>query len=119
MKKIYFRYREHPGGFLRNTDITELPNIDNDLEDFLVWFLKNYQSDDRVTQLDDLYKLLDDEFTNENDKADFTESLGALSDREIVELIKIKEKELKDEAFQNFYSLILNDKIIITEHVEN
>jgi len=42
MNTISFKYKEHPGDLLRNTDIIRLPNSDDNLEDFFVWFLNNY-----------------------------------------------------------------------------
>jgi hypothetical protein len=44
MNTIRFKYKEHPGDFFRNSDIISLPNPQDDLESFLVQFLKNYQS---------------------------------------------------------------------------
>ena len=41
MNNIYFKYKDHPGDFLRNTDVIELPNPQDDLENFLVQFLKH------------------------------------------------------------------------------
>jgi hypothetical protein len=113
MEKLYFRYKVHPGDFLRNSDVVELPNPNDNLEDFLIWFLRNYQSDNRITYIDDLYKLLHNEFSNESDKADFIKQIGTKSVAEIQEEISLVESELKSEAYENFYHLILSNKIEI------
>lgn len=113
MKKTFFRYRVHPGDLLRNTGVVELPNPNNNLEDFLIWFLHNYQSDNRIAYIDDLNKLLHDEFSSEEDRVNFIIQLGNKSDKEIQEQIKLVEDELKVEAYTNFYHLILSNKIEI------
>ena len=113
MNMIYFKYKEHPGDLLRNTDVVQLPNPDEDLEEFLVSFLNNYQSDSKVTYLNDLFKLLDDEFFDDIEKEEFIEIIGAKTDEQIKEEIKLVENGLKEEAYQNFYNLILNNKIEI------
>jgi hypothetical protein len=111
MEKTFFRYRKHPGDFLRNTDLLELPNPDENLEDFLISFLDHYQSDSRIAYINDLDKLLYDEFTDELEISKFIEEIGEKSKLEIQEEIKQIETELKDEAFKNFYQLLLENKI--------
>jgi len=89
----------------------ELPNPDENLEGFLIWFLRTYQSDSRVTYVDDLYKLLHNEFSNEEDRMELLQQVGTKTNIEIQEEIKLVEDELKKEAFENFYKLILSNKI--------
>ncbi len=111
MIKTYFRYKKHPGDFFRNTELRALPNPDENLEDFLIWFLDHYQSDSRIALIDDLSKLIDDEFEDENDKAKFIKSIGLKSESELLAEIESIENELKEEAYQNFYSLVREGKI--------
>lgn len=113
MTKIYFKYLEHPGDFFRSTNVVELPSPQHDTENFLIQFLPNYHSDQRVALINDLYKLLDDEFVDENELIELTNDFGNLSKDEIKSIIKDKENELTDSAFENFYYLILEDKIKI------
>jgi hypothetical protein len=118
MNNIYFKFKNHPGDFLRNTDVNELPNPQNDLENFLVQFLRSYQSDERVTYLDDLYKLLDDEFFNEEDKNKIIQISSCKTEQEIKNKIQQVENELKNEAFNNFYNLVQTKQIEIIENGE-
>ena len=113
MNSINFKYKAHPSDFLRNTGIIMLPNPEEDLESFLIQFLNHYQSDERVTFLDDLYKLIDDEFYSNEDKANFIKIIGNKSEQEIREEILEIENELKNEAYTNFYNLVLTQKIEI------
>lgn len=113
MNTVYFKFNERPGDLFRSTNVTELPNPQKDLESFLIQFLPCYQTDDQVTYLDDLHKLLYDEFSEEERKK-FIDFIGSEKTKEEIILeIKKTEKELIDTAYQNFYSLILNQKIII------
>lgn len=113
MSKVYFKYKSHPGDLLRNSEINELPDPDNNLEDFLIWFLDNYQSDSRISYIDDLSKLVDDEFMDANDQVIFEKKVGNKSKSELMEDIKFLENELKAEAYKNFYLLMLSNKIEI------
>jgi hypothetical protein len=111
MQKPLFRYKQHPGDLYRNTDLVELPNPDENLEGFLIWFLRSYQSDSRVTYVDDLYKLLHNEFSNEEDRMELLQQVGTKTEMEIQGEIKLVEEELKMEAYKNFYQLLLSNKI--------
>ena len=111
MKTTLFRYRNHPGDLLRNTDTIKLPNPEEELEDFLIHFLSHFQSDSRVTYVDDLFKLLYDDFFNETEKLKFLKIIGNKTEKEIKEEINSVQNELKKEAYKNFYNLILNNKI--------
>ena len=113
MDKAYFRFKEHPGDLLRNSSLTELPNPKVNLEDFLIWFLGDYQSDTRVTYLDDLYKLLYNEFSTKADEKQFMEFCGKRSLPKLKAEIELTEHRLLNEAYQNFYFLISNNKIEI------
>ena len=116
MNMLYFRYREHPGDFYRNTDVIPLPNPQIDLENFLVQFLTHYQSDERITYVDDLYKFIDDDFYDENDKKEFIKSIGNKTEKAIKQEIQNIEIELKNEAFSNFYNLVRTQQIEILEN---
>ncbi len=116
MNKVYFKYTEHPGDFFRNTDVVILPNPQEDMENFLIQFLKNYQSDERVTYVDDLYKLLDDDFFNEEDKNNFVKIIGKKSELEIKTAIQHMEMELRNEAYKNFYNLVRTKQIQIIDN---
>jgi len=108
-----FHYTSHPGDLFRDTSVVELPNPETNLEDFLVWFLDCYQTDSRVTYIDDLHKLLHNEFQNEEDKIALMEEIGHLSESEIRMEIKNTEDILRAEAYENFYSLVKEGKIIL------
>jgi hypothetical protein len=116
MKSISFRYRNHPLDLFRNTDTLELPNPEEKFEDFLVQFLPHFQSDNRVAFVDDLYKLLHNEIDEvESDK--FIKNIGInKNEQEIKEKIKLIEEDLIKDAYQNFYSLVLTNKIEIIEN---
>ena len=113
MNKVSFKYKEHPGDLLRSTDLVELPDPYKNTEEFLIWFLVNYNSDERVGYFNDLFKLLDKEFSDEVEEVKFLEIFGKQTDTEIRQEIAIVEDELRNAAFRNFYNLILNNKIEI------
>ncbi len=118
-KNIFFRFKEYPADLLRGTLTQSLPDPDEDLEAFLLQFLPCYQSDDTVSFLDDLCKLHDDEFQDEEDKLNFVEYIGGeKTKREIKKEIEEIEDDLKQRAYQNFYQLILEDKIEIVTNGE-
>lgn len=117
MINIYFKYKEHPADLLRSSDIVELPNPEKNLEEFLVWFLKSYQSNESVTYLDDLYKFLYNEFIDEGGRATFIEFSGKQTQQEIKEEIGLVEQKLKKEAYQNFYELVKGNKIEVEIHL--
>lgn len=117
--KIYFRFKEHPGDLLRGTATLPLPNPGEDLDGFLVQFLPLYQNDDTVAYLDDLYKLHDDDFQDDDDLLKFLDVIGGeKSKEEIKKEIEEVEKELIARAYENFYSLILENKIEILTNAE-
>lgn len=113
MSKIYFKYNEHPGDFFRNTDALILPNPQDDLENFLIQFLKYYQSDERIAYIEDLHKLLNNDFLSEADKNDFIKIIGNKTEQEIKNEIQNIETELKSEAYENFYNLVQTKQIEI------
>jgi hypothetical protein len=108
-----FHYTTHPGDLFRNTSVVELPNPETHLEDFLIWFLDCYQTDDRVAYINDLYKLLHNEFRNDEDRIAFMDEIGHLSHSEIQNEIKEVEENLKAEAYENFYCLLRDNKIVL------
>ncbi len=115
MSKVFFRYKIHPGDLLRNTDFTELPNPDKNIEDFLIWFLDNYQSDKRIAHIDDLSKIVNEELEDKAEKGDINAIRSDKSKEELLSEIELIENELKAEAFKNFYHLLLSQKIEIVE----
>ena len=118
MSTISFKYKEHPGDFFRNTDVIALPNPQEDLESFLLQFLKHYQSDERVAYVDDLHKFLDNDFSKEEDKENFIKMIVIKTEQEINNEIQRIEIELKNEAYENFYNLVLTKQIEIIENGE-
>lgn len=119
--KIYFKFNEHPGDLFRNRSIIELRDPENDLENFLVQFLKHYQSDERIAYVNDLYKLLYEEFYDEEDKIRFIKINGFKTSDEIIDEIQTIEHKLKEEAFENFYHLTITKRIdlIYSEYIRN
>lgn len=115
---LFFRYINHPGDFFRNSEVVELPDPDKDLEVFLIWFLSNYQSDDRIAYLEDLYKIKNNEFQSVLEKSNFINENELKNDFLIKKEIYSIENELKHEAYQNFYHLLLNRKIELVNHYE-
>ncbi|MCX8524919.1 hypothetical protein OF897_13450 [Chryseobacterium formosus] len=117
MKNVFFRFREHPGDLLRGTSTIQLPDPEKDLDTFLVQFLPLYQTDNTVAYLNDLYKLYYDDFQDEEDLLEFIKYIGGEKTKdELKSEIDNIEKELINEAYENFYRLILENKIeIITD----
>ncbi|MDR2839940.1 MAG: hypothetical protein LBV75_01545 [Paludibacter sp.] len=113
MKKVYFRYKEHPGDFYRDTSFIELPEPEKYLENFWIQFLYCYQNDDRVACLDDLYKWLHKEFSDKEQEKKFIEQFGNKTIEEIKTEINTIENELTEESYHNFYHLIFENKIEI------
>lgn len=114
MKTIFFRFREHPGDLLRGTLDKKLPNPEEDLDDLLLQFLPCYQTDDTVAFLNDLYKLYNEEFGEEEEMLRFVKYIGgAKTKKEIQIKINEVENDLMMRAYQNFYQLILENKIEI------
>ena len=118
MNKVNFKYKEHLGDFFRDTSTLTLPNPSKDLESFLVQFLKHYQSDERLAYIDDLHKFLNKDFSTEEDKNDFIKIIGNKTEQEIKDEIQRIEIKLKNEAFENFYNLVLTEQIEIIENGE-
>ncbi|RZK53876.1 MAG: hypothetical protein EOO87_11890 [Pedobacter sp.] len=112
MDNVYFKFKEHPGDFLRDTNFIALPNPKEDVEGFLVQFLRSYQTDDRVAYLDDLYKLLHNEFSTNEDRNNFATLIKFENSEEIKDEIYSLETELKNEAFENFFYLVQTKKIL-------
>lgn len=113
MQKVYFRYKEHPGDFLRDDTIEIMHNPKEDLENFLIWFLPWFQSDQDVAYINDLYKLYYDEFESEEEKNIVLPYCELETKEEIMEEINRKYDQLKKEAFENFYNLVMENKIEI------
>lgn len=116
MSNVQFKYKKHPQDLLRNTDVILLPNPKEDLESILVQFLKHYQSDERIAYIDDLYKYIDNDFSNEEDKLNFIKINGKKNEKEIKDEIQRIEIELKNEAYENFYNLVLTGQIEIIKN---
>ena len=117
MKNILFKFKKLPGDLLRGTSTLQLPDPEKDLDTFLVQFLPLYQTDNTVSYVNDLYKLLDDDFQDDDDLIKFINYIGGeKSKEEIKNEIKSIENELIAKAYKNFYQLILENKIeIITD----
>lgn len=111
--KSFFRFYQHPGGFFRNTEKHPIPDPEKDLESFLVNFLRDYQSDDRVAYLDDLYKFCFNEFESEEQQSAFMDQHDIHSLEAAQIEIQNVENRLKSEAYSNFYHLILKSQIEI------
>lgn len=116
MREVFFKYNQHPGDLLRDESVTKLPDSSHNLEDFLVQFLPNYQSDDRVAFLNDLYKILETELGSAEEEFIAMGIEGYSSDKEVKEEILIIENELKQEAYKNFYHLVFSHKIEIIDN---
>ena len=108
---MFFKYNTHPGDLFRSTDIIHLPNPDDNQEEFLVQFLDNYQSDQRIAYINDLFKSQDDEFSSDFKKEQYTKLIGNKSHEELKSELKSLQNDLTNEAFKNFYNLLLNNKI--------
>ncbi|MFY7666096.1 hypothetical protein [Flavobacterium sp.] len=109
MSEVLFKYRVHPGDFFRNAEIAKLPDPENDLEGFLIWFLDDYQSDERIAYINDLCMVLENQQVTPvllNEKTFY-------SNAEIQAEIAEVETQLKDEAYRNFYHLLRENKIQI------
>lgn len=109
MSEVLFKYRVHPGDFFRNAEIAKLPDPENDLEGFLIWFLDSYQSDERVAYINDLFMLLEDK----QERPVILDGKTFYSNAEIQAEIAEVETQLKDEAYRNFYLLLRENKIQI------
>lgn len=116
MREVFFRYNEHPGDLLRDTSITVLPDPNHNLEDFLVQFLRHYQSDERVAFLNDLYKVIEGELCSDEEEFNNLSIEGYSSDKEVKEEILVIENELKQEAYKNFYHLVFSRKIELIDN---
>ncbi|WP_028666539.1 hypothetical protein [Runella zeae] len=119
MDNVYFKYKKHPKDLLRSTDVMMLPDPIENLEGFLVQFLKCYQSDERVAYINDLYKFLEEGFLDEEDKGSFIEIIKNKTDKEIEDELLRVEAELKNEAYINFYNLVQDNQIEIIYNVKN
>jgi len=111
MNETYFRYKEHPGDLFRDANLHVLPQVDDQLETLLTSFLMHYQSDARVTYLNDLSMLLNNEFEDETQELLFRKQIGLLSNPEIELEIQSIETKLKAEAFERFYGLLRSGEI--------
>lgn len=111
--KILFQYKEHPGDFYRDSSIQELPDPYLQQQDFWVWFLPKYQNDETVSLLNDLYKIQDGCFWDENEKAEFMSRNEINNNTELDEKIDQIEEYLTFKSYKNFYQLIRDGKLEI------
>lgn len=111
--QVYFRFREHPEDLFRSTDIIKLPDPDKDQDTFLVQFLPNYQSDQTIAYINDLYKLKHNKVSDEDDKDNILETVGGKILEQVDEEIKSVTQELYNQALRNFYDLVLENRIEI------
>ena len=77
MKNILFKFKKLPSDLLRGTSTLQLPDPEKDLDTFLVQFLPLYQTDNTVSYVNDLYKLLDDDFQDDDDLIKFINFLNS------------------------------------------
>lgn len=105
-KDLYFKYNYPPSDFI-DKDIHLLPNPQKDIQGFLGWFLKDYQSDKRIEQLQDLYKL-------QGEGSDSTEK-NQNANPKVEQEITILEDDLRLEACENFYKLLMENSVEIVE----
>lgn len=111
MKNIYIKFRKHPGDVFRNTEKSIIPNPIKNQEDFLVNFLTHYQSDQRIADLDDLYKVLYNEFSDEIYENTLLNQKEIDTKTDLQNQIDELEEELMREAYRNFYEWILVGRI--------
>lgn len=111
MQQIYFRYKTHPGDLLRDTSVVPLPDPQTNLENFLIWFLPNYQDNNDVAYLNGLAKMLHNEFEDKQDELKFIKEYGAMTAIEIKAEINTVEDKLKRVAFERFYWLVREGKV--------
>ncbi len=84
-----------------------------DLENFLIWIHPWFQSDEDVAYINYLYKLYYDEFKSEEAKNEVLPFCELEAKEEIMEEISCKYDKLKKEAYENFYHLVMENKIEI------
>ena len=114
-RKVYFRFKNHPGDLFRDTSIQSLPDPIHEQEAFWVWFHPCYQISDDVSELNDLYKLLHDEDFDEDFKSDNSWYVyySAMSKEEIKSAIAEYELAITHQSLENFYRLVRNGEVEI------
>lgn len=92
------------------TDNTKLENVSDSelakyyaIENFYEVFLRNYSQDQRITELDELWK------ESVSYELDEDESASGLSEEEIKKRLIELEKSLFAEAIENFYEILFSD----------
>jgi hypothetical protein len=78
-----------------------------------VFFLNRYQSDERVSSINDFYKLLHNEIEDESEKQNLIDEFNIKSINQIKEEINLIELQLKNEAYMNFYKFVNENRIEI------
>ncbi|HLS29559.1 MAG TPA: hypothetical protein VK021_01740 [Flavobacteriaceae bacterium] len=109
---LYFKYNNPPSNFI-DKEIHLLPNPQQDIQGFLGWFLKDYQSDERVEHLRELYKLKGEKSDSKAEKQSST------TKNQVEEEIMTLEDDLRLEACENFYKLLMENTVEIVSQDED
>jgi|GEM_PF-6250604 len=117
MEKIYFKYNEQTKDLFWDEKNHSLPNPQKDIQQFLNWFLRDYKTDERVLYLKDLYKLKNKEFNTAKEQ-EIIVKYNLKPDAKIEEEIQNLEEKLRLEACENFYDLLMKNKIKIVDQTE-
>lgn len=117
MEKIYFKYNEQPENMFWDEKIHSLPNPQKDIQQFLNWFLKDYETDKRVLCLKDLYKIKSKALKAEEEQ-EIKLKYNLKPELPVEEEIKTLEGNLRLEACENFYELLMQNKIKIVDQEE-
>lgn len=112
MKKIQFKFKNHPGDLFRNDSIQVLADFYKDKENFWIWFHPNYSSSETVAYLNDLYKWIED-ICDGFDNPEFEKWYGKISLKEIENEIKVVEKRMDFESLEGFYRMVRIGNIIV------
>ena len=114
MEKIYFKYNEQTKDWFWDEKTHALPNPQKDIQQFLNWFLKDYETDKRVLYLKDLYKIRSKSLKIEEEQ-EIKLKYKLKPESEVEEEIKNLEENLRLEACENFYELLMQNKIKIVD----
>lgn len=113
-KHLYFKYNYPPSDVI-DEEVHLLPNPQQDIEGFLGWFLKDYQSDERVTHLKDLYNKLQSKKSNSK-----VEKQSLNLKVQVEKEITILEDDLRLEACENFYKLLMKNTVeIVSQDIDS
>lgn len=108
MLKLSFKYKIYSGGLFRDNSIQVLPDFKTQKQEFWIWFHPNYQSDEKIAYLNDLYKWYDDEL-----ELPEIIQFGHMNKEELSIEIERIEQKLDFESLLYFYELIKSGEIEI------